>query len=115
MENSFGEFLRQQRLKNNLTQKQLAQLLFVSESAVSKWEKDVAHPDITLLPKLVENQLLQKEIDGFNIFNANLSYWQVDVTLEQNIHLIVFLTLLLLAILFCIVGIINYFRTKNKD
>ncbi len=54
MENSFGSFLRQKRQEKNLTQKQLSKLLFVSESTISKWEKDVAHPDITLLPKLSE-------------------------------------------------------------
>ncbi len=54
MENSFGRFLRQKRQEQNLTQKELSKILFVSESAVSKWEKDVAHPDITLLPKLSE-------------------------------------------------------------
>ena len=54
MDNNFGEFLKQKRLEKNLTQKELAKLLFVSESAVSKWEKSVAHPDITLLPKLSE-------------------------------------------------------------
>lgn len=53
MEN-FGEFLKQKRQEKNLTQKDLAKELFVSESAVSKWEKGVAHPDITLLPKLAE-------------------------------------------------------------
>ena len=51
---SFGEFLKDKRLDKNLTQKQLASLLFVSESAVSKWEKGVSHPDITMLPKLCE-------------------------------------------------------------
>lgn len=54
MENSFGEFLRQKRQEKNLTQKELSNLLFVSESAVSKWERDVARPDIALLPKLSE-------------------------------------------------------------
>lgn len=54
MENTFGGFLKQKRQEKNLTQKELAKKLFVSESAVSKWEKDVAHPDITLLPKLSE-------------------------------------------------------------
>ena len=54
MENSFGEFLKGKRVEKNLTQKELAKMLIVSESAVSKWEKDVAHPDITLLPKLAE-------------------------------------------------------------
>lgn len=54
MQNSFGEFLKKKRLENNLTQKEVAKKLIVSESAVSKWEKDVAHPDITLLTKLAE-------------------------------------------------------------
>ncbi len=54
MKSSFGEFLRQKRQEKNLTQKELSILLFVSESAVSKWERDVARPDIALLPKLSE-------------------------------------------------------------
>jgi transcriptional regulator with XRE-family HTH domain len=54
MEKSFGEFLKQKRQEKNLTQKDLAKVLFISESSVSKWEKDKAHPDITLLPKLAE-------------------------------------------------------------
>lgn len=54
MTSSFGEFFKQKRCEKELTQKELADLLFVSASAVSKWEKGVAHPDITLLPKLSE-------------------------------------------------------------
>ena len=54
MKTSFGEFFKQKRLEKNLTQKELAKQLFVTESAVSKWEKNIAHPDITLLPKLAE-------------------------------------------------------------
>lgn len=69
MKNSFGEFLKQKRQENKLTQKELAKMLIVSESAVSKWEKDVAHPDITLLPKLseilgvTEHELITASID----------------------------------------------------
>ena len=54
MKKTLGEFLAEKRKEKNLTQKELAKELFVSESAVSKWEKDVAHPDITMLPKLSE-------------------------------------------------------------
>ena len=54
MEKTLGSFLAEKRKDKNLTQKQLAEKLFVSESAISKWEKDVAHPDITVLPKLSE-------------------------------------------------------------
>lgn len=69
MEITFGEFLKQLRLGKNLTQKDLAKLLFVSESAVSKWEKNIAHPNITLLPKLseildvTEHELITASVD----------------------------------------------------
>lgn len=70
MENNFGEFLKQKRLEKKLTQKQLANILFISESAISKWEKNVSHPDITLLPKLSEilgvseHELITASIDN---------------------------------------------------
>ena len=70
MENSFGSFLKQKRQEKVLTQKDLAKLLFISESAVSKWEKDVAHPDITMLPKLsellgvTEHELITASVDN---------------------------------------------------
>jgi len=70
MENSFGCFLAEKRKAKNLTQKKLAELMFVSESAVSKWEKNVAHPDISLLPKLAqilevtEHELITASLDN---------------------------------------------------
>lgn len=69
MEKSFGQFLKEKRQEKNLTQKDLAKLLIVSPSAVSKWEKDVAHPDITLLPQLsqilgvTEHELITASVD----------------------------------------------------
>ena len=69
MKNSFGTFLKQKRLEKGLTQKELAGILFVSESTISKWEKDVAHPDITLLPRLseilgvTEHELITASVD----------------------------------------------------
>ena len=70
METSFGEFLKTKRQEKNLTQKELANLVFVSESAVSKWERNIAHPDITLLPKLsiilgvTEHELITACVDN---------------------------------------------------
>ena len=69
MKTNFGEFLKTKRQEKNLTQKELANLVFVTESAVCKWERNVAHPDITLLPKLcsilgvTEHELITASID----------------------------------------------------
>ena len=35
---TFGSFIREKRIENGLTQKELAEILFLSESAISKWE-----------------------------------------------------------------------------
>ena len=70
MQSTFGEFSRQKRQEKKLTQKDLAKLLIVSELAVSKWERDVARPDIALLPKLSEilgvseHELITASIDN---------------------------------------------------
>lgn len=39
----FGTFLAQLRKEKGMTQKDLAQRLFVSDKAVSKWERGVSH------------------------------------------------------------------------
>ena len=49
---TFGQIIRTQRRQADLTQEQLAQLLNISPQAVSRWETDMAMPDISLLPPL---------------------------------------------------------------
>lgn len=48
----FGKRIKAFRLRQDLTQERLAELLGVSAQAVSKWENDVNCPDISLLPEL---------------------------------------------------------------
>lgn len=50
----FGEFITALRKEKNLTQKDLAQRLYLSDKAVSKWERGLSLPDITLLIPLSE-------------------------------------------------------------
>lgn len=55
MENkSLGTFIAFLRKEKRLTQKQLAELLNVSDKTVSHWECDETSPDISLLPQLAE-------------------------------------------------------------
>lgn len=54
MDNSLGKRIASFRKENNLTQEQLAEMLNVTPQAVSKWENDIACPDISLLPELAK-------------------------------------------------------------
>ena len=49
---SFGEYIRRKRLGQSLTQRQLAQALYVTESSVSKWERGLSYPDVSLVPAI---------------------------------------------------------------
>ncbi len=51
---AFGLFLGQLRREQNWTQKDLAEKLFVSDKAVSKWERGLSLPDVSLLIPLAE-------------------------------------------------------------
>ena len=46
---TFGSFIKSKRTEKNYSQKDLAEMLFVTEGAVSKWERGVSYPDITLI------------------------------------------------------------------
>lgn len=54
MENKIGETICSLRKENKLTQQQLSKRLGVSIAAISKWETNIAHPDIELLPKIAD-------------------------------------------------------------
>ena len=47
-----GDFIREKRKENKLTQKELAKKLGVSDKAISKWERGICCPDISLLKDL---------------------------------------------------------------
>lgn len=52
MEIKIGSKIKELRKKQRITQEQLAEKIGVSFQAVSKWENDIALPDITLIPVL---------------------------------------------------------------
>ena len=64
----FGAFLSRLRKEKGMTQKELAEKLYVSDKAVSKWERGLSLPDIALLQPLAESlgvsvsELLRGEI-----------------------------------------------------
>lgn len=73
-----GELIRSLRIKNKLTQKQLAEQINVSDKAVSKWETGKGCPDISLFTELAEvfqidlQAILKGEIDQKESENGNM-------------------------------------------
>lgn len=49
-----GKFISENRKKKNLTQEQLAERLNISKNAVSKWERGLNLPDVSLMPALCD-------------------------------------------------------------
>lgn len=72
---TLGEKIARLRREKQMTQAQLAAIMHVTDKAVSKWECDVAYPDITSLPLLAESlgvlvdQLLSKTTEVKKPFN----------------------------------------------
>ena len=50
--NKIGKFIASLRKEKGLTQQELGERLFVTDKAVSKWERGLSLPDIKILEKL---------------------------------------------------------------
>lgn len=74
-----GKFIKEQRIKNHLTQSEFAQKYGVTYQAVSKWENGLNLPDIALLKEMSEDfhvnidDLLSGEVKK-NKRNKNIYY-----------------------------------------
>lgn len=54
MKQTMGEKIAELRKAKNMTQKDLAEQMNVTDKAVSKWERNLACPDINSVPRLAE-------------------------------------------------------------
>lgn len=76
--NKVGNLIRKLRKEKDMTQKQLADKMNISDKAVSKWERGLGLPDISLISELTE--LLGVDLQNFlagdmipnNFVNGNM-------------------------------------------
>ena len=99
-QDKIGKFIKKIRLENNLTQKQLADLLGVTYQAVSKWENGKNIPDIELLKEISEK---------FNLNIDEILNGEKEKKKKNN-HLY----LLFIPVIILLVIIILLFRKDNS-
>ncbi len=119
-----GKFIQSLRLELNMTQKDLAEKLYITDKAVSKWETGNSIPDVSILESLsnILNISVTELINGERIDNENLE--NADKVIINNLNIdkkrmktrnkiiITLLIILVVALLF-ILGIFFY-NNYNK-
>ena len=85
-----GAFIAERRKMKNLTQKELADLLFVTDKAVSKWETGKSIPDSSIMLELCRileisvNDLLNGEVSSLENYNKDLENKLVEMVKEKE-------------------------------
>ena len=87
-----SDYIKNYRKENNLSQTDLANLLYVSKQAVSKWENDKALPDVTMYP--VISELLKVSVDELMGLKQNKQ-----IINKNKMILITFICLIILALI----------------
>ena len=71
--NKAGQIIRELRQEAGYTQRSLAEALHVTVQAISKWERGICFPDVTLLPKLA--LLIDADVDLLVSSNLEREEW----------------------------------------
>jgi len=123
-----GLFIASLRKDKNMTQKELADKLYISDQAVSKWERGLSMPDIGLIEKLSEylevsvSEILKGEkIDNMTkknsdeIVKTSISFFQREYFKNKIILIttIVIASIVLLGTILYIIGTVDYIRATN--
>lgn len=79
---NMGDLICEARKLKNMTQKELADMLNITDKAVSKWERGMSCPDINTIPKLADilgvsaDELLRFQRRDRTAGSLNLTVWQ---------------------------------------
>lgn len=113
---NIGKHLKTLREKNNLTQEQLADKLFVSRSNVSKWERNISLPDAETLLELskifnvsVDDILLGNDKnDSSGVLNI---YKQIEK--QKKVMLIICVSSIIIILLFLIYYFLSFYNSNK--
>lgn len=83
-----GEFIFNLRKEKELTQKQLANKLYITDKAISKWERGLSIPDIEILEKLSKefNVTIEEIISGEKGINKKINIEEEIEKIKKEIN-----------------------------
>ncbi len=133
-----GKFVAELRKEKNMTQKELAEKLHLTDKAISKWERGLNYPDISVLEPLAEilevsvmellkgerfeeNFCITKE-DAEKVVSDSIAISDAEITRKhsQNKFVLLFCIVCLMLLVSIILNIINFTEppkgmTKNSE
>lgn len=127
--NKIGKYIASLRKEKNLTQQQLGDKLFVTDKAVSKWERGLSLPDITILEKLANEldtdiySILQLEKKGNMDVEKILDDERKKIKKQSSRKIIIYISLIIFASCIALFKLIpfgyniehiRYTHTENK-
>ena len=124
-----GKFILKLRKEKNMTQKELANKIGVTDRAISKWENGRGLPDISLMKPLCDelgisiNELISGEIidkiEYLDKFEESvldtIDYSQKQIKKKRNKYAAILAILILFIIVFGTLFVIDINRMKNNE
>ena len=127
---TFGEKLKKLRTDNNLTQDELASKIFVTRTAISKWETDNGYPSIESLKQLshvfgvsiddlisdsdIENKKLLEDKKARKMYYIAITFLSLGIMFAVLSYFIKPLYLNIISIVWCVLYVIFAFLSKPK-
>lgn len=124
--NKIGNFIAEKRKEKGLTQKELAEKIGVTDKAVSKWERGLGCPDVSILEVLastldvsileilkgrtIENEIIKvKEANDYVKESLNYSKVQTKEKLKIILSKLICFFIILIGTILIILNIFHYF------
>ena len=124
---NIGKFIQQKRKEKGLTQKQLAQKLNITDKAVSKWERGLGCPDVSILEilskeldvsileilkgRIIENEII-KVTEANDYIQETIKYTKNNI--KETINKIITFIIISISLLLLLLNIENIIRMNKK-
>ena len=126
-----GKFVAQLRKEKKMTQKDLAEKLFLTDKAISKWERGLSFPDISVLEPLAEvlevsvlellegervtEELAMTKEEAERLIDHSITISDAEISRKHvvNKSIILIITLLLMLLVTIILNVWNYSKEEE--